>query len=107
MKRKRDSFAEEFLVFYLFVFAVFLGVLGVSRGIFVSSEKAQVAAIQLIDVDAVVGTKHVYFVNWRGCDEGDAAMFEINPFVNQQGVLVENVVLCSGWPLKGFTPRVK
>lgn len=105
--RRRDSFAEEYLVVFMVVIVILFAVLGASRGVFVSSEKAQIAATQLIDVNAVVGAKHVYFVNWRGCDEKDAVMFEVLPFVNQQGVLVEDAILCSGWPLKGFTSRVR
>lgn len=93
--------------FLFVIFIIFLIVFGIFRGAFVSKEKAQMAATSLIDTNAVIEDKIILFVGLRGCDEGDAALFTIKPFTNDQDVFVDDAILCSGWPFKGFTPRYK
>jgi hypothetical protein len=77
------------------------------RGAFVKSDVALQAAQAQLGANVELGSKHVWFVHWRGCDKGDVAMFKVQPYSDAQGKIVDNAIVCAGWPFKGTTVRFK
>lgn len=92
------------IIVVIFLIAFLIGL----RGVFVSPAKAlQAAEVQLGTDNLQLSSKHIMFVHWRGCDKGDVAMFKVLPFTNAQGKIVDDAIVCAGWPFKGITVRFK
>lgn len=102
---RRETDTVSAFIAIVVVLALFLGL---GRGIFVSTAKAeQVAQVQL-GADVELGNKNIFFVGMRGCDgEKDAAVFKVLPYTNSDGLFVDNAIVCAGWPFKGYTVRFK
>jgi hypothetical protein len=88
---------------YILIIALVL-VASLGRGLLVdrtgaisAAEKAGYSKIQIV-------SEQRFFAGFAGCDGGDAAAFEITA-INPAGRPVDGLVLCSGWPFKGFTIR--
>lgn len=74
-------------------------------GAFAPEDRAlrAVEALGFTDVHVV---RHTWFlVGLHGCDDRDAALFEVEG-TNQNGTPVR-IFVCSGWPFKGSTIRTE
>jgi hypothetical protein len=90
------------------VIAVLIGIFNAPvRGAFVSIERAQAVAHTQLSPNAELAGRSVWFVNWKGCDKGDVALFRVKPYVSADGQTVNNAIVCAGWPFKGMTVRFK
>jgi hypothetical protein len=75
------------------------------RGAFAPEEQA-VRALQTQGFSLVrIEERSFFFVAFRGCDGSDAAMFRAHA-LNPANREVE-VYVCTGWPFKGATVRVR
>lgn len=85
-----------------------LGVVAVlgscGRGVFVDEADAMRAIEAHGYTDPSIVSSGWFAVGWRGCDEKDAAVFDVQA-TNAQGNRV-GVLVCMGWPFKGATVRV-
>lgn len=73
----------------------------------VSVDQAQGVAQEQLSRTAEIESKDVWFVGTKGCDRGDNALFRVKPYVGNNGLLVQNAIICGGWPFKGMTVRYK
>ena len=74
-------------------------------GAFVSKEKVAKAVEKQGYREVNVTSKHIFFVDWRGCSDSDDAMFNANT-INSLDKRVD-ITICAGWPFKGVTVRTK
>ncbi len=101
-----DDFEGWITLIALLLFVVF-GIFGDPiKGSFVSNGKALEVARSEFGQNVEIESKSSWFVHWKGCDKTDVAIYRIAPF-EQNGVVVDNAIVCAGWPFKGFTPRYK
>lgn len=84
---------------------IVLFVLSLVRGAFVSRDDAVRAAETFGFSEVQITNHHWFLVGFAGCDMQDAAAFPARA-INPTGDPVE-IVVCSGFPLKGFTVRIK
>lgn len=90
----------------LFILVLFVGLFGGPiSGSFVSTESAQKLAHAQLSPDATIGEKTVWFVGFKGCENGEVARFKVLPYIGKDGSLVDNAIICAGWPFKGMTIR--
>ena len=89
------------LLFALFFITLFIS----GCGTFVSNENVTTAVTKQGYKDVEVKSKHIFFVNWRGCGKDDDAAFKMSA-INSIGQKVD-LIACAGWPFKGVTVRTK
>lgn len=96
MKRGIRSIGLIMLVLFMVVGVTGCGVLVSEDSVAGSVEKQGYRNVQII-------SKHIFFVEWRGCGKGDAVAFKATA-INPIGQRVD-LTVCSGWPFKGVTIR--
>lgn len=99
----------ESIAYYIFMLAIFvIAILWYPvMGSIVQIDQAQKVAHANLSPNAEIGTKSIWFVNWKGCDRTDVALFNVLPYTGQDGKVVNNAIICSGFPFKGMTVRFK
>lgn len=90
------------VVMYIVVIVLVTVIFG-ARGACVLKSDAIEAAENMGFTEAEVLDKNIWFMGFRGCSGGDAAMFELKA-KNPAGKVV-NINVCIGWPFKGATVR--
>lgn len=104
---KGESCLETAITIALVLFIVILFFNGPIRGSLVKSERAEQAAKAQLEPYVELGPKQVFFVHWKGCENGDVAVFKVLPYKSAEGVIVTNAIVCDSWPFKGATVRFK
>lgn len=74
-------------------------------GAFVSGENVARAVEKQGYRNVEIVSKHIFFVDWRGCGEDDVAAFNAVG-TNAVGEQVD-LIVCAGWPFKGVTVRTR
>ena len=80
------------------------GAVALARGALVPESKAVEALQKSGYTDVKIRSSAWLVVGLRGCSEKDAAMFRASA-INSAGQRVDDIIVCSGWPLKGMTVR--
>jgi hypothetical protein len=73
----------------------------------ISTDQAQGVAQEQLSRAAEIESKDVWFVGIKGCDRRDNVLFRVKPYIGNNGLLVQNAIICGGWPFKGMTVRYK
>jgi hypothetical protein len=104
--RQARSYAWIDKAYPLFLVAVIAaGLASCARGALVNDSDAQRAATTLGFTNPAIVHSTWFWPGLEGCDSGDAKAVTLDA-TNPTGQQVQ-VVACSGWPLKGWTVRVK
>jgi hypothetical protein len=107
LSQKGQTFVEFAIVVGVIVGILILIFNFPIRGSLVSLTKAQEIAHQQLSPDAEITGRAVWFVSSRGCEKGEVAMFFVQPYEGKDKTMVDNAVICAGWPFKGMTPRFR
>lgn len=84
--------------------AIMFGAAAFARGALVPENEAIEALQKSGYTDVRIRSSAWFAVGLRGCSEKDAAMFRASA-TNSTGQRVDDIIVCSGWPLKGMTVR--
>lgn len=98
---------DDRITIVLFLLVLVIAAVAIFGGVFTSTTKAQHIAQTQLSPQAEVAGKTIFFVGMRGCDRYDSAMFRVKPYTGVNGQIVDNAIICAGWPFKGYTVRFK
>lgn len=102
--KKKEVLFTTVSLLPLFIFIMFFAMF-FARGVFVDNVRPVEEVMKVHGyTEYTITDKDIFFINFRGCQLGEAAKFEVSA-VNSNGESV-NLLVCTGWPFKGATIRV-
>lgn len=100
------SAGSKWLVIIFLIISVAIGLfLWVKPGVLMSEDVAINAAAIQNYTDPHVISKHIFFVDWHGCDKKDIVAFDVMA-KNYSQQKVEIVICCASLLRKGCTLRI-